>query len=77
MTRKRYRDPRQRFLEVAEHRTNSVLERIRILSHCSNRQLYEYSPEEIQKIFRTIEGELQKAKNKFLSNQKRNKFRLR
>ena len=78
MKRKKYDNPRERFIEVAESRTNAVLERIRILGHCSNRQLYEYSPDEVYKIFRTIEKELQKTKDKFLVNvQKNKKFRLR
>lgn len=77
MTRKKYEDPRQRFLEVAESRTNAILEKIRVLGHCSNTQLYEYSTDEVNKIFRSIETELQKTKNTFLSRQKRKKFRLR
>ena len=78
MTRKKYRNKRQRFLEVAEARTNAVLERIRILGNCSNKQLYEYSEEEISNVFKVLEDELHQVKQRFLINkkQKGRKFRL-
>ncbi len=65
MTKRKFFNHRDRFLEVAEARTNTVLEKIRILGNCSNRQLYKYTPEEIGKIFRTIDIELNKSKAKF------------
>lgn len=77
MSKKKYQNSRERFLEVAEARTNSVLNRIRILGHCSNKQLYEYNPEEIHKIFRTIEKQLNQTKQKFsATGRAKKKFRL-
>jgi len=78
MPKKRYKNSRERFLEVGEARTNAVLERLRILGNCSNRQLYKYTPEEINRIFKTIEKELQDTKQRFLiqAKPKKTKFKL-
>ncbi|MEI7943051.1 MAG: hypothetical protein WCH76_07835, partial [Candidatus Riflemargulisbacteria bacterium] len=43
----------ERFKRLAVYRTNEVLNKIRVLSNCSNRSAYEYTEEEINK----IEGE--------------------
>lgn len=68
-------DKRNRFLRLAEKRTNEVLERIRILGNCSNRGQYEYAQPDVLKIFSVIEKELKHCKLKF-SGSKQNKFRL-
>jgi len=51
MGKKKFDNPRERFLEVAEARTNAILDKIRVLGHCSNKSLYSYTQEEINKIF--------------------------
>ncbi|MGH9856656.1 MAG: hypothetical protein ACRD4B_02315 [Acidobacteriota bacterium] len=56
---------KQRFQRLAEKRTNDVLERLRILGNCANRGQYEYSAEEVRKIFRVIEAEVNLVKMKF------------
>jgi len=78
MARKKYLSRRQRFLEIAEARTNVILDRIRILGNCSNRQLYEYTDAEINNIFKVLEDELFQTKQKFLIQRKPRKrnFRL-
>jgi hypothetical protein len=42
---------REAFRRLGTRRTNAVLERLRILGHLSNRQLYEYDEEEVSKMF--------------------------
>lgn len=78
MTKKRYSSKRQRFLEVGEARTNAVLHRIKILGNCSNRNLYDYREEEINKIFRTIKESLDETKAKFMihSGKRKKRFKL-
>jgi len=66
---------RQAFQRLAAKRTNGVLERLRILGHCSNPQLYEYSEEDVKKIFHAIEKELKVVKTKF-QNSSKSEFRL-
>jgi len=66
---------RERFKRLAVYRTNEVLNKIRVLSNCSNRSAYEYTEEEINKIFSEIEKTVRLAKSKFYYP-KYKKFRL-
>lgn len=66
---------REAFRRLASRRTEAVLERIRILANCANTQLYDYTDEEIDKIFKTINRELRLARAKF-TNSRRPQFRL-
>jgi hypothetical protein len=63
------------FRRLAIQRTNAVLERLRILGRCANRQSYEYDSEDVNKIFHAIEAELRDVKAKF-KDSKQNKFTL-
>ena len=55
----------QRFRRVAERRTSNVLEAIRVLGNCSNKSAYDYSPEEVDKIFKAIEQQIRVTKARF------------
>lgn len=57
---------RERFVRIAEARTNKILEMIRLLGNCSSKANYEYSDEDIKKIFGALEKELKNTKNRFL-----------
>lgn len=57
---------RERFEKVAVARTNKILNDLRLLGNCSNKNNYEYSEKDIKKIFGAIETELKKSKYKFL-----------
>ena len=57
---------RQRFVRIAESRTNKILEMMRLLGNCSSKGNYEYTEEDIKKIFGALERELKNTKNKFL-----------
>lgn len=59
---------RERFEKVAVARTNRIINTVRLLGNCSNKNNYEYSTEDIRKIFYAIEKELRKTKNKFYGN---------
>ena len=56
---------RDRFKRLATQRTNSVLLRLKILGNCSNRSAYNYSEEEVNKIFSEIERRVREIKAKF------------
>lgn len=58
---------RERFVRIAEARTNKILDMIRLLSNCSNINAYEYTSNDVDKIFLSIEKEIKDAKQKFLS----------
>jgi len=66
---------KEAFQRLATRRTNEVLKRLRILGHCANPQLYEYTDGEIKKIFQVIDKELKVVKMKF-QNSGRTEFRL-
>ncbi|OGJ61494.1 hypothetical protein A3C37_04185 [Candidatus Peribacteria bacterium RIFCSPHIGHO2_02_FULL_53_20] len=65
---------KERFVRLANKRTNTVLERLRVLGNCSNASLYEYTEEEVNKIFGAIAKELNDVKAKF-SNSKQKSSR--
>ena len=68
---------RERFVRIAEQRTNLILETLRLLGNCANRSNYDYSDEDIRKIFGAIEKELKNTKNKFLGiTEKPGRFKL-
>jgi len=56
---------REKFLRLANLRTNEILNRLRILGNCCNRQMYEYTESDIKKIFPEIEQKLKETKAKF------------
>jgi hypothetical protein len=62
---------RDRFVKVASYRTNQALKYIRLISNCSNRNNYDYSDSEVNKIFSALDEELRIAKLKFKSKKKR------
>lgn len=66
----------ERFRRVAENRTNRIIESIRLLGNCSNRSNYEYTDEEVRKIFGAIEAELKETKIKYQRKSKGQKFEL-
>jgi len=67
--------PEQRFKRLAAYRTNEVLERLRVLGHCSNRQIYSYTEDQINKMFSAIEKQFKEIKSKFYFP-KRERFKL-
>ena len=67
--------PAERFKRVAEARTNAVLDKIRILGNLSNRQIYSYSEEDIDKIFSAINKQIKEVRAKF-NSQKQKRFKL-
>lgn len=68
---------RERFVRLAEARTNKILEMMRLLGNCSSKSNYEYTEEDIKKIFNTLEKELKNTKNRFLGlDAKDEKFTL-
>lgn len=70
----------ERFVRIAEKRTNKIIDMIQLLGNCSNRATYDYTRDDVKKIFGAIESELKIAKAKFDigdSDVKEKKFTLR
>ncbi|MEW6068322.1 MAG: hypothetical protein AB1610_08535 [Nitrospirota bacterium] len=53
----------------------NILEKTRILGNCLNKSSYEYTEEEVSKIFSEIDKQLKLTKAKFLAG-KRERFKL-
>lgn len=68
-------DKRERFKRLATYRTNEILRKLRVLGNCANRSAYEYTEEEINKIFSEIEKMTRSTKSKF-HFVKRTEFKL-
>jgi mRNA-degrading endonuclease HigB of HigAB toxin-antitoxin module len=56
---------RERFVRVAERRTNNALTDLRLLGNCSNRQNYEFTPEDVKRIFQALDSEVRRIKSLF------------
>lgn len=67
---------RSRFKRLATKRTKKIIDAIHILENCANRNIYEYSDEDIEKIFKNINKELKVAKLKFEKKNNSSEFYL-
>lgn len=68
----------EKFVRVAEARTNKIIDMIRLLGNCSNKSTYEYTKDDVKKIFNAIDEELRYAKSRFDTSESSEKeFKLR
>ena len=56
-----------RFKRLATVRTRAILQKIRILGNCSNKNAYDYTDAEIRTIFTAIEEQLREVRGRFRS----------
>lgn len=56
---------REKFVRLAEARTNKIINMLQLLGNCSNTSAYDYSQQDVEKIFAAIENEVREAKKKF------------
>lgn len=56
---------RERFIRIAENRTNRIIDTLRLLANCSNKSNYDYTEEDIKKIFTAIEKEVRNTRSAF------------
>lgn len=54
---------RDRFIRVAEQRTQKVLDDLQVLAKCAHPACYEYSNDDIEKIFDAIEQAVKDARD--------------
>ena len=69
---------RDKFVRIAEARTNKIINMIQLLGNCSNLSQYEYTQKDVDKIFKAIQIELDESKKRFSrqDSQKGTKFTL-
>lgn len=56
---------RERFVRLAETRTNKIINMVQLLGNCSNTSAYEYTEADVEQIFSAIEASVLEAKKKF------------
>ena len=68
---------RGRFVKIVERRVNQILDNFDSLGKCSNRKNYEYSNEDVKRIFGEIERKIREIKLLFQETSKNKKrFKL-
>jgi hypothetical protein len=79
MAGKENESKRERFVRLAEARTNKIIDMIQLLGNCSNSSAYEYTQQDVDQIFSAIEAEVREAKKKFTKNEpaKNTRFTLK
>ncbi len=69
---------RDRFIKIAENRTNKIISMLKLLSNCSNKNNYVYTENDVKQIFNAIENEIKITKVKFQEAQSNKKeFKLK
>lgn len=64
----------QRFRRLASSRGERILKDFELLGNLANRRNYEYSEEEVRKLFAVIEAELRDCKSKFVTSQRKRRI---
>lgn len=69
---------REKFVRLAEARTNKIIDMLQLLGNCSNSSAYDYTQQDVDKIFSAIEAEVKEAKKKFskVESKKSSRFTL-
>jgi len=65
-----------KFKRLAEQRTNKIISMASLLSNLSNKRNYEYTDEEVTRMFNAIDKELKKSKARFTFERKSKEFKL-
>jgi hypothetical protein len=58
-------EKRERFVKLAEQRVNRTLREIRLIGNLSNRSAYASTEDDVKKIFRALQKELDAARARF------------
>ncbi len=69
-------EKRNRFKKVATKRVDTILKTLDLLSNCSNTYNYEYTTEDVDKIFKALSVRLNNVKSQFVSKLDKKDFSL-
>jgi len=56
-------------VELAESRVNRTIKNIRLIGNLSNRSAYTHDEDDVRKIFRALQKELDSAKSRFVGDE--------
>jgi hypothetical protein len=62
------RDKRSKFVELTNNRMNRAIRDIRLIGNLSNRAAYEYSEEDVRKVLKALQRELDSVRARFTSS---------
>ena len=65
-----------KFKELAEKRVNNAIKNIQLIGNLSNTNNYDYSNEDVAKIFKVLKEEIQTAEARFRRTDRKKKFKL-
>jgi hypothetical protein len=74
------RDKRDRFVELGQARVTKAAQTLRLIGNLSNRNNYEYSEDDVQKILSALDAEMKLLKAKFhtaMSKRAKDEFKLK
>ena len=72
-------EKRSRFEKIAGNRVQYILDKLDLLGNCSNRSNYEFSEEDVKKMFTTIKSRVKQVEALYkeeLDKQNKNKFKF-
>ena len=58
-------EKKEKFYYISEKRLNAIIKDLRLLGNCSRKATYKYSKNQVDRVFRIIEEETEKAKYRF------------
>ncbi|WP_339490289.1 hypothetical protein [Pseudomonas sp. EL_65y_Pfl2_R95] len=58
-------DKREKFVKLAEQRVNRAMNHMRLIGNLSNRNAYSFNDDDVKKIFKVLQKELDQAKSRF------------
>ena len=67
------RDPRERFVELANSRVTAAIRQLRLVGNLANRKNYSYDPDDARKIVRALQRELDDLKIGFKGEENNDK----
>lgn len=70
---------RKRFEKVAGNRVQFILDKLELLGNCSNRSNYDFTEEDVKKMFNAIKEKTKQIEVRFqdeLSKKNKNKFKF-
>lgn len=67
---------RDRFVRIAEKRTNRILDNLRLLGNTSNKSLYSYEEADVDLVFSTIQQKLLETRSKFKTSFREKPFKI-
>jgi mitochondrial fission protein ELM1 len=67
----------EKFVRLAESRTNKVIKMLESISNLSNTKSYNYTDDQVKQIFRAIDKQLSKTKASFNRQRGKSTFKIK